>query len=63
MAAVCMCLNGTHMIELQWCVCMYVCMQAIKYMARHIKHGDQTCERDLCVLFSGIHKKIICGCK
>ena len=44
-------------------VCLYVCMQAIKYMARHIKHGDQTCERDLCVLFSGIHKKIICGCK
>ena len=32
-------------------------------MARHMEHGDQTCETDLCVLVCGIHERIICECK
>ena len=27
-------------------------------MARHMEHGNQTCETDLCVLVCGIHERM-----
>jgi len=62
MAAVCVCLEYyMQTIERTTCtiVCLCGCLLAIYYMSRHIKHGDQTYEMDLCVLLCGIHETII----
>ena len=61
--AVCMCLKyRLQIIEQTICTMVWLSANYLN-MARHMKRGDQTCEMNLCVLFCGIHERIICGCK